>query len=631
MWQTVVVAEKAGRAIRVHRLATELVKARQRGLLDLDIDDGNRKRRELPGLEGLALKHCAQKSVVAHGRVAQIRQLLKSAIASYAEQGNEVSADIIARLFGLRPELEHIATGTELYELAAVALGWDKDPKRTHPRRRIIFLAFAEFLINFVEAESSAESKSDAALTELLAEVLLEPRESDTTAPSLRNEAQPVVCSGSPEITEAPPIESPLEPELASVLQGGEEKRSSPAITLWLRRCVNKVIEYIKWATEDDASDLQQVETAERYNPTWRFVSTQFRSIVTAERRFLWISFVMAVSVISICVPLAFVVMPLARHTMPLAEAVSRPIGFILTVLISFLLATVVVLVQRPSAKVCVTVWLVISLICLAPALLLGWNYYARTSVAASIEQEIRTWDNIYSEHDFGEKDGSCPPLTPGEVPAFRLTDARCDITGGRLSLGRNSERLSKYAYYPMDLRVIPRLEGSAAFIEARLRPNPPTSLSACGIVIGKQFKNGSTSEPPVTLLFHVYAAVHNNELTYDSELLTDEYDDVDPSEKYARRVHVRSNPFMSLLDDLPFVQRSSLLEGDTDVWTKLSIYWKDNSLAFFVNDRVVGRLDMTEREFLSWVGVFVKAGTENSGGSANCTFDYLRVYTPGG
>lgn len=128
------------------RTADELGDCRQRGLDGLDRSPALK----LPELERLATGYCKRKGLELHGRIAQIKRLLRDAIDTYRTQGNRTDADLIDELFFGDPK--EPMSASELLQRAQDKRHVGESTFRE--TRRKTFLRFADFLIEFAAKPS---------------------------------------------------------------------------------------------------------------------------------------------------------------------------------------------------------------------------------------------------------------------------------------------------------------------------------------------------------------------------------------------------------------------------------------------------------------------------------------------
>jgi hypothetical protein len=140
-------------------LANELRDLRRRGIDDLDlVNPPNQSRLDVPQLETLARKYAADDQ---GSRIPLIRRLLYDGLTGFAKDGHEQDASLIRRLFfapdGRTPGS---VSPSALLDAARIDLGLGED--RFSRRRRATFLEFAEYLIKFVERQTTVTSSDPA-------------------------------------------------------------------------------------------------------------------------------------------------------------------------------------------------------------------------------------------------------------------------------------------------------------------------------------------------------------------------------------------------------------------------------------------------------------------------------------
>jgi hypothetical protein len=147
-------------ALPADLIADELADCRQRGIERLDRRSHNQVPLQIPQLEQLARRHAAVSRLPARSRVTLIKTFLRSALASYAQQGNSEDADLIGALF-FGDAVGFVArTAGELLDLAKDKFG-EQNHERFREKRRIAFREFAGFLIGFAVPEDAADPGPD--------------------------------------------------------------------------------------------------------------------------------------------------------------------------------------------------------------------------------------------------------------------------------------------------------------------------------------------------------------------------------------------------------------------------------------------------------------------------------------
>lgn len=134
-------------------LASELTRARQRGLDGLDLPLGTEGRVAVPHLDDLARWYTTDQQT---DHVPLIRRLLRDALDAWARQGHDSEALTVRRLFFSRDGGSPGRTSPgDLLTQAEQASG--RSAASFEKLRRALFRAFAAFLIGFVSEAVSAE------------------------------------------------------------------------------------------------------------------------------------------------------------------------------------------------------------------------------------------------------------------------------------------------------------------------------------------------------------------------------------------------------------------------------------------------------------------------------------------
>lgn len=141
------------------RVADDLGQCRQRGLDWLDRRTSNQAPVRAAELQRLAEEHVAVRRLVAAGRIAQIKILLKDGIDELLRQGHATDAILVRDLFFGESMHDSIKSPSELLKSAQKRTG--DTESRFRERRSNVMRSFAEFLIVFV---SSAADEPDAAV-----------------------------------------------------------------------------------------------------------------------------------------------------------------------------------------------------------------------------------------------------------------------------------------------------------------------------------------------------------------------------------------------------------------------------------------------------------------------------------
>lgn len=129
-------------------IATELGDCRQRGLDWLDHSTTSQVKVRAEGLQRLAEAYVAARELVAAGRIAQIKILLRDGIAELSRQGHETDAQLLADLFFGETANGPIRPPGELLKRARNRTG-DSTDTRFRERRSTVMRSFAQFLITF--------------------------------------------------------------------------------------------------------------------------------------------------------------------------------------------------------------------------------------------------------------------------------------------------------------------------------------------------------------------------------------------------------------------------------------------------------------------------------------------------
>ena len=167
-------AERPGNDV-AEVLSEELAACRKRGIERLDVLSHNQHPVPVPELERLATEYAAATRSPVHGRIPQLKYLLRDAAAAFREE-NELDAQLISALF-FGDSLHRVTKSAgELLDIAQRQFGYDS-PVRFRQTRHAAFDNFAEFLPRFVastspdaveEVEASADDVPDEAEPALL-------------------------------------------------------------------------------------------------------------------------------------------------------------------------------------------------------------------------------------------------------------------------------------------------------------------------------------------------------------------------------------------------------------------------------------------------------------------------------
>lgn len=133
----------------VAQVAAELAECRQRGIERLDRHSHNQAPVRADALQRLAVEYVAARQLPVHGRIAQIKLLLRRALEELDRQGDEADAVLIRNLFFGDSANVVMQSAGELLEIAQRRMG-EHSETRFRERRNTACQAFAEFLIEFV-------------------------------------------------------------------------------------------------------------------------------------------------------------------------------------------------------------------------------------------------------------------------------------------------------------------------------------------------------------------------------------------------------------------------------------------------------------------------------------------------
>jgi hypothetical protein len=141
------------------QLSDELAAARNRGIERLDISSHNQQPLEIPGLDELAALYTEATRSRLHGRIPQLKYLLRDALASFGEE-NETDAQLVRALF-FGDSLHRVTKSAgELLDTAQKESGYTSAVRFRHARYAA-FERFAEFLPRFV-ADTGAVAGAEA-------------------------------------------------------------------------------------------------------------------------------------------------------------------------------------------------------------------------------------------------------------------------------------------------------------------------------------------------------------------------------------------------------------------------------------------------------------------------------------
>ena len=142
-------------------LSEELAACRKRGIERLDVRSHNQQPVPAPELERLAAEYAAATRSRVHGRIPQLKYLLRDAAAAFREE-NQTDAQLVSALF-FGDSLHRVTKSAgELLDVAQRQFGYDS-PVRFRQSRHAAFDNFAEFLPRFVGGISPAAVGQDEA------------------------------------------------------------------------------------------------------------------------------------------------------------------------------------------------------------------------------------------------------------------------------------------------------------------------------------------------------------------------------------------------------------------------------------------------------------------------------------
>jgi hypothetical protein len=129
-------------------LSEELAACRKRGIERLDVQSHNQQPLLVPELERLAAQYTVATGSPVNGRIAQLKYLLRDAIAAFRGE-NEMDAQLVSALF-FGDSLHRVTKSAgELLDIAQREFGYDS-PVRFRQTRHAAFDNFAEFLSRFI-------------------------------------------------------------------------------------------------------------------------------------------------------------------------------------------------------------------------------------------------------------------------------------------------------------------------------------------------------------------------------------------------------------------------------------------------------------------------------------------------
>ncbi len=144
------------------RIADDLADCRQRGLDWLDRRTTNQAPVSATALQRLAEDYVTARQIVAAGRIAQIKTLLRDGIEEMSQQGDRADATLLHDLFFGDSPHGTIKPPGDLLKAARAKAG-DPTDARFRERRTNVMRSFAQFLILFASpaVHSSADKQQD--------------------------------------------------------------------------------------------------------------------------------------------------------------------------------------------------------------------------------------------------------------------------------------------------------------------------------------------------------------------------------------------------------------------------------------------------------------------------------------
>lgn len=149
-------------------LSEELAACRNRGIERLDVRSHNQQPVQAPELDRLAAAYAVATRSRAHGRIPQLKYLLREAIAAFGEE-SEMDARLVSALF-FGDSLHRVTKSAgELLDIAQSQFGYDSSA-RFREARHAAFDNFAEFLLRFVADTGPVVLEADEATTDAVPE-----------------------------------------------------------------------------------------------------------------------------------------------------------------------------------------------------------------------------------------------------------------------------------------------------------------------------------------------------------------------------------------------------------------------------------------------------------------------------
>jgi hypothetical protein len=143
-------------------VAEDLAECRQRGLDWLDRSVPPQRQVRAASLQALAADYVTVRSLLASGRIAQIKVLLTDAMTELGRQGGTSDANLLRELFFGSSFDGTIPAPGELLQTSRKKAG--ESEARFRERRNALFRSFAQFLIQFVQSVPRVAAEADIRL-----------------------------------------------------------------------------------------------------------------------------------------------------------------------------------------------------------------------------------------------------------------------------------------------------------------------------------------------------------------------------------------------------------------------------------------------------------------------------------
>ncbi len=275
---------------------------------------------------------------------------------------------------------------------------------------------------------------------------------------------------------------------------------------------------------------------------------------------------------------------------------------------------------RRVGNGILVSIALVTALVAYGQA----WRYSIETERGKDIAATAQRGDVIYDENF--DHTGTCPPDRSTANLPHPL--ASCELVKNDLHATMTSGFGSQLGIFPSDERLLNTFAErtkkiNSYYAETRFRAPQGSPLSACGIVI-QVSPLSRTDEGVQPLLFHVRPSYGYLNDGHVGEVLKFPDARGGPEARYEPEV-VASGKTV-----LPFVGKASLIDRisiDSTGWAKLAVSVDSPFPKLLVDNRDAVTSWATPVAKIWRVSVGVLAGSEDSGGTAACEFDYLKVW----